>query len=86
MREQRVGEGDALDRGQRGVVFGPLLEQVLDDQLVLISAGRADIDQAVDLVDLGHLVLEIPVEVAKALQEVAISRRSSRSNWSRNSL
>ena len=55
-----------------GVRRWKIFHQVADDQLVLISAGFARVDQTPDLDHVRHLVLEVLVEGAQLPQELEI--------------
>ena len=53
-------------------VVWEVLHQVADDQLILVSAGLARVDQASDLHHVRHLVLEVLVDGTQLLQELEI--------------
>ena len=62
--EKRIREDPVLQGGNLFGVRRPILEQVLDDQGVAISARVARIDEAVDVFEIRQFVFESEVEVA----------------------
>jgi len=69
---QRIREHAPLETGQLRGGLGPLLEQVPHDEILALTSRLARVDQARDLVEVWHLLLEIGVEVAQLRQEAQV--------------
>jgi hypothetical protein len=72
--EEVLVEGVGKRIGAYSIEIGwslwPMLEKILNDELVPISAGHTSIDQALDGIEVGYGCLDVSVQVAQSREEI----------------